>query len=372
MWYNKKMKEGTPDYFLLTIVAILILFGLLILASVSAPFAQERFNFSFYFLIRQLIFGLLPGLILALFFFKIKIESLKKWVLILFLVNLIFLAMIFLPRLGEELGGAKRWLNLGFISFQPAEFLKLTFILYLALWLEKREEKIKKTKSFSFFLHFLIILSLVSLFLIFQPAISTLLIIILVGFLLYFLAQTPLWQNLLIFFILILIFTSLILISPYRLNRILIFFNPDLDPMGLSYQLKQSLISVGSGGILGTGLGFSKQKFGFLPQAISDSIFAIFAEEMGFILSLILIFLFLLFFWRAFKIAKESEGTFARLTAFGISSWICLQAFFNISSTIGILPIAGLPLPFISYGGSALISQLIGVGILLNISKKNL
>ena len=161
-------------------------------------------------------------------------------------------------------------------------------------------------------------------------------------------------------------------IAPYRAARLLVFLNPETDPMGMGYQLKQALIAVGSGGIFGLGLGMSVQKFGFLPQSMADSIFAIFSEETGFIGSLILIFLFLIFFWRGFKIAKKSMDQFSKLAALGISCWIILQALINIGSMIGIIPLTGVPLPFLSYGGSALVTELIGVGILLNISKNTI
>lgn len=163
---------------------------------------------------------------------------------------------------------------------------------------------------------------------------------------------------------------TLIKLAPYRAARLLVFLKPEIDPMGIGYQIKQALIAVGSGGISGLGLGMSQQRLGFLPQSISDSIFAILAEETGFIGCLILIFLFLIFLWRGFEIAKVSQNKFSQLAALGITSWITLQALTNIGSMIGILPLTGIPLPFISYGGSALVSELAGVGILLNISKQ--
>ena len=164
-------------------------------------------------------------------------------------------------------------------------------------------------------------------------------------------------------------FLLIIKIAPYRILRILVFLNPEIDPMGVGYQIKQALITIGSGKISGVGLGLSEQKFGFLPQSISDSIFAIFAEETGFLGSAILIILFLAFFWRGFKIASRQREKFPKFIAFGITFWITLQAFINIGAMIGLVPLTGIPLPFMSYGGSALISELIGLGILLNISK---
>jgi cell division protein FtsW len=202
-----------------------------------------------------------------------------------------------------------------------------------------------------------------------QPDVSTLGIIFATALTMFFLSKTPIWQTLLILALAILIFIPLIQAAPYRFFRILTFLNPDFDPLGVGYQIKQALIAIGSGRIFGMGLGLSQQKFGVLPQSFSDTIFAILAEETGFLGSLFLIFLYLMFFWRSFKIGKEKKEEFEKLLAFGISFWICLQAFINIGAMIKILPLSGIPLPFLSYGGSHLISEMIAVGILLNISK---
>ncbi len=364
-----------PDYILIGMVIILIILGILILASVSAPLSQQKFGNTYYFLNHQLLFGLLPGLILAILVFKTRLDFLKKWSLILLLINLFLLSLVFLPKIGISARGAARWIALGPISFQPSEFLKLTSILYFAAWLTGRTPSKKfggglTKKNFAqTFVVFLIVIGLVSLFLIFQPDISTLGIIALVATLMYFLAETPLWHSILFVLIGAGGLLTLIKLVPYRAARLLVFLKPEIDPMGIGYQIKQVLIAVGSGGISGLGLGMSQLRLGFLPQSISDSIFAILAEETGFIGCLILIFLFLIFLWRGFEVAKVSQNKFSQLTALGITSWITLQALINIGSMIGVLPLSGIPLPFISYGGSALVSELIGVGILLNISK---
>jgi cell division protein FtsW len=369
------MKKGQPDYVLAGVVVFLVVLGILILASISASLSLEKFGTTYYFLNHQLLWGIIPGLFLAFLAFKIRLSLLKKWAPALLLVNLALLAMVFLPKIGFGIEGAARWINLGPISFQPSEFLKLTFVLYLAAWLTSRtpQQQAKgrrPEKRFSqTLIAFLIVIVIISLLLIFQPDISTLGVIVLVATLIYFLANTPLWHSILITLISAGSLFGLIKLAPYRAARLLVFLKPETDPMGIGYQIKQALIAVGSGGIFGLGLGMSRQKFGFLPQSISDSIFAIFAEETGFVGSLILISLFLIFLWRGFKISKERTDKFSQLAALGITSWIVIQGFVNVGAMIGILPLTGIPLPFISYGGSAIISELIGVGILLNISK---
>lgn len=371
------MKTQHLDYILVTISVILGILGVLIISSVSAPFSQERFGQTFYYLKRQILFGFLPGIILGFLFFKISLKFLKKITLPLFLINLIFLGMVFIPHLGVSIGGATRWISFGPISFQPSELLKLTFVLYLAAWLAKKGlfTVKKKGKHHGWMgarvslIAFFIILGLISLFLIFQPDVSTLILIIAIAILMYFSAKTPFWYTIIIVLIIAGGFLILMRLAPYRVERLLVFLNPEIDPMGIGYQSKQALITVGSGGIFGLGLGMSLQKFGFLPHPIADSIFAIFAEETGFIGSLILILLFLIFFWRGYKISKKSPDKFSQLITLGITSWIVLQAFLHIGSMIGLLPLTGIPLPFISYGASHLVVELAGVGILLNISK---
>jgi len=379
---NKK-----PDIFLLGVSAVLVVLGILILASVSASYSEEKFGTTYYFLKHQVVWGLLPGLILGFLAFRIKLEFIKKWIPLALLGNLILMGMVFLPKIGSTYGGASRWIHLGFISLQPAEFLKLTFILYLALWLANRTSRQKpegkkslyKTDKYDVglienklsktFFSFLVVMGLISFFLILQPDISTLGVILIIAALMYFIAGTPLWHCLVIIVGGAIGLLGIVKLAPYRLNRILVFLDPQKDPMGIGYHIKQAMIAVGSGGIFGKGLGMSHQKFGFLPESISDSIFAIFAEETGFVGALILIILFSLFLWRGIYIIKNSPDRFQKFSAVGITVWITFQAFANIGAMIRILPLGGIPLTFISYGGSALIAELIGVGILLNISK---
>jgi cell division protein FtsW len=365
-----------PDYTLLGTTIALLVIGILVLANVSAPISLERFGTTYYFLNHQLLFGLLPGIILGFLVFRMRLDLLKKISPSLLLLNLFLLMAVFLPGIGFKSGGAARWIGWGAFSFQPSEFLKLTFILYLAAWLASRvssrktDEKYLKSVHGQTFLAFLIVIAIIILLLYLQPDISTLGVILLVAILMYFLAKMPIWQICLMFLSGLGLLFAFVKLAPYRLNRFLVFFNPTIDPMGIGYQLKQAEIAVGSGGVSGLGLGMSHFKFGLLPQTISDSIFAVFAEETGFIGSAILILLFLIFLWRGLRIGRLCQDNFARLTAWGITGWICLQGFINIAAMIGILPLTGIPLPLISYGGSALVVQLVAIGVLLNISKQ--
>ena len=360
------MKKYHFDYYLFCAVAALVILGILVLASISAASSQANFGKTTYYLFHQIIYGLVPGLIFGFVAFKIKLSFLKKLAWPFILASLVLMALVFIPGLGIIARGAPRWLNLGIVSFQPSEFLKITFILYLAAWLASPH---RKGWMFTLF-PFLVVIGVIAFLLTEQSDVSTLGLIVFVAILVYFAAGNPLWHTILVILITIGGLLGLVKISPYRMMRLKVLLGLVKDPMGIGYQIKQALITVGSGGIFGLGLDMSSQKFGFLPQTMSDSIFAIFSEETGFIGSAILILIFLFFLWRTIRIAKISKDKFSQLLVVGISSWICLQAFINIGSMIGILPLTGIPLPFISYGGSHMVVELIGVGILLNISKK--
>ena len=371
------MKTRSPDYPLIVILFLLIILSTLILSSVSAVFSQEKYGYPTYFLFHQIAYGLAIGIFLGFLAYKLPLSFFRKAAFVLFIANLIMLGLVFIPKFGLQSGGASRWVGVGTMSFQPAEFLKVNFILYLAAWLasltELSSSRQKKAKKHNIILGaFFVIMAILSFFLILQPNVGTLGILFGIALLMYFAAGTPLWH--IIFMVASGVATILVLIKikPYIFSRFLVFLNPEIDPLGIGYQLKQSLIAVGSGGILGLGLGFSRQKFGFVPQSIGDSIFAIFAEEAGFIGASILIILFLALLWRGLAIAKRSPDKFSQLVALGITSWITIQAFVNIGVTIGILPLTGVPLPFVSYGGSHIIAELIGIGILLNISKHSI
>jgi len=362
-------KTTGPDRILLGTVVALVLLGLVILASASVVISQERFQESYYFLRHQVIYGAILGIIFAWIAYKIPFKWWEKLSLPILLLGFLLLILVFVPDIGYGRGGASRWIQIADISLQPSEIAKLGFILYLAAWLKHKEKKFSRISES--LLPFLFISGLLGFFLILQPDIGTLGIISITGAAIYFLSGAPLRHMGIIMGSGVALFLVLLKIAPYRANRITAFFNPQIDPLGISYQINQALIAIGSGGFLGFGLGHSRQKYNFLPEPISDSIFAIWSEEAGFIGAVILISLFLLFIWRGFKISLSSRDPFSRLAGAGITTWIGLQAFINIGSISGLMPLTGMPLPFVSYGGSALIISLVGVAILLRISKEN-
>ena len=375
--------EKSPDYILASIAVFLILLGILLISGISASFSQKEFGSPISILYHQILYGLIPGLILGIIAFKLPLSFLKRISPALFGISLLGVGLVFFPKIGLSAGGASRWLNLGPFSFQPSEFLKLITIIYFAAWLSSKATQGKRSNlgkiilkkaspksSLPILVSFLVIIGLISFLLSLQPDISTSLVIIAVAGIMYFsAAETPLWHIIFSIFLGAGALFSLIKIAPYRMARLLVFLNPGIDPLGKGYQIKQSLISIGSGGIFGKGLGLSLQKFGLLPKAMSDSIFAIFGEEAGFIGSSLLVILFLLFLWRGIKSAKRSQNEFSRLLTIGITYWIIIQGLVNIGSMVGVLPLTGIPLPFISYGGSHLVVELTGMGILLNLSR---
>lgn len=363
------MKSGKPDKILLFCIFTLIAFGLIMIASAGVAYSQARFGDQYYFFKRQLVYGILPGMLIFYFFQKISYTYWKKVAVPFFLVSLVFLVLVFIPDVGLNMYGANRWIQLGPISFQPSEMAKLAVILYLASWMQSKGRR-KIEDFFEGFLPFLGILALIAFLLIKQPDMGTLGIISLVMLSIYFSAGAKI-SHLLGLIILGMLSTAILIrIESYRLSRFLIFLNPELDPQGIGYQINQALLAIGSGGIFGLGLGHSRQKFNYLPEPVGDSIFAVIGEELGMLGAMALIVIFLLLFFRGIKIAKNAPDDFGKLIGIGISSWIILQTFINISAITSLIPLTGVPLPFISYGGTSLVFLLAGMGILLNISKQ--
>ncbi len=358
--------EKRIDYTLTTIITVLLFLGFLVLFSVSASAGKESFEDSFYYVKHQLFFGFLPGIIIGLFFYLVGEKKLKKMSLLLFLGNLAFSAAVFLPSFGREIGGARRWLSFGGYSLQPAEFLKITLPLYLATWLEKQ-----KRKDLITIVCLILVLTPVSIILIKQRDLSSLTLLLFLAFCIYFLSEAPFPHLVGLAGLSGIVVLLLINFTPYRLARFLVFLNPDTDPMGTGYQIKQSQIAIGSGGIWGKGFGLSEQKFGYLPNVVSDTIFPAFCEEAGFIGAFILVFLFLLLLTRVILRASSIKDQFSKALSITLTAGIILQAFLNMAAMSGLVPLTGIPLPFFSYGGTHLAVEIASCGIILNLLKNS-
>lgn len=354
------------DYFLGLMVFILSFWGLAAVFSSSIVISFEKFGHNYYYFYHQLI-SLAIGLIIWLIFSQLDYRFWKEKAIYLMAGVLILMLLVFAPVIGTKIGGAHRWLDLRITLFQPSEFFKLIFIIYLAVWLEKRKEKIGNLVGFG---PFLIFLGLISLLMILQPDMGTLMVILGIAFIMVFIAGANLKHLVATVLIGIIALSFLIKIEPYRAKRLEVFLNPTTQTQGAAYHINQSLLAVGSGGLFGLGFGQSRQKYLYLPQAHSDSIFAIIAEEMGFVRILLFLLIFVMIFYRGFKIAKMAPDIFSRLIAVGITSWIAIQMIVNIGAILGVLPLTGIPLPFVSYGGTALVANLAAIGILMNISKQ--
>ena len=364
--------EHQPDFIFLGALFLICFLGLLMLSSASSVQSFQQHGSSYYFVKRQFFRGLLPGLLLFFIFSRLNLNFLKKYSFWFLIGSLVLLVAVFIPGLGVASGQTKSWLKFGALSFQPSEILKLSFIIYLAAWLENKSHSLEMKNLRYTLLPFLFLLGVITLLIMAQPDLGTFLIIMAIAGIVYFAANAP-WRHLvgILGAFLIIVFLA-VQIAPYRLSRITTFLNPAIDPQGTGYQIQQAKLAIGSGGLFGLGIGKSRQKFNYLPEVKGDSIFAVIAEEMGFIFSLLLLLLFLTIMLRGFKIARASPDNFSSLLAIGIIGWFSFQAFINIGAMVGALPLTGIPLPFISYGGTALTISLVAGGILTKISKQTI
>lgn len=353
----------------MVLLGILIVFGLIVLASASSVQGYQEFGDSYYYLKHQLLYGLVLGGIAFYIMSKIEYHYWRQYAFPIAVVTIILLLIVFVPGIGVERLGAKRWIDLGGFSFQPSEVVKLSFIIYLAAWLEKRGRQVEDV-SYGFFAFLSMLGALVLLIAIAQKDLSTTIVIAVISIVMYYVAGAP-WKHLGYIFLggIASIFT-LIKIAPFRTARFTVFLDPAADPQGIGYHVNQALLAIGSGGVFGLGLGHSRQKFNYLPEVMSDSIYAIVAEEMGFVVAAGLVVLYLALVVRSLQIAKRAPDDFGRYLAVGIVTWVGFQAFINIGAMLSILPLTGIPLPFVSYGSSSVIMLFAAMGLLVNISKK--
>lgn len=370
-WLNKLIsssdKQGEPDKGLFIIAGAIIIFGLVMLSSASSVIAYNTYHDSYYFFKHQL-FGLVLGLAAAWFFSRVDYKIWRQYALWMLIASIGLLVLVFIPGLSAGWGSSRSWINIFGFSLQPAEFVKITFLLYLAAWLEGRKKKLNEiSRGFG---PFMVILGIIALLMLLQPDVGTLTIIALASLVVYFIGGGRLKHIISIILLGLAALVIMMNIYPYQANRFKCMLNPAYSPKEYCYQVNQSLIAVGSAGFLGRGLGASRQKFLYLPEAENDAIFSIISEETGFIFSVGLILLYLALFYRGFIIAREAPDDFGKILAMGIVSWIVMQALINIGGMVNMMPMTGVPLPMISYGGSAMLAALASIGILLNISRQ--
>lgn len=350
--------------FLLTIITLLLLIGFIFIYSSSSVFALEKFANATYFVKKQLL-GLFLGLIGLVVIRSIPLAFLKRMSVWFFFGSLFLTALTLIPSFAQHVHGSSRWLKILGTAFQPSELLKLSLIMYVAYYLTKR-----KNAAPSFlhgFLPLMLILGLTGLILLRQPDFGLTVTLITTVCALLFIDQFH--MKYLGFTLLACIPAVILLIcmKAYRLKRILTFLDPWADPQGAGFQIIQSLIAIGSGGLFGLGIGQSKQKFFYLPMQHTDFIFSIIAEETGLVGATLLIMLYILFMYFGLRIAMHLTDQFSRLTMFGITILISLQAIINICVATGLAPTKGIGLPFVSYGNTALICQLVMVGLIINL-----
>jgi cell division protein FtsW len=361
------MKKKRVDRFFLTVVILLIVVGVAMFISASLGILSKNQHTFYSVLISQLVLGLGFGIAGMIFCLKVSYKFWRKYSFFIFLLSIILTALVFVPGLGFHHGGADRWLTFGPISFQPSEILKFGFIIYFSAWLSWAKNKVQ---DFKFgILPLSIMLTIIAVILFKQPDTKNFILIAITGISMLFISGVP-WKYILgIGLVSIIVLGGLVFFTPYLKDRLNTFIDPGADPQGSSYQLQQSLIAIGSGGIFGRGFGQSIQKFSYLPEPQGDSIFAVIGEELGFIGSVSIIFLYVLFVLRGLHIANRSPDLFSRLLVSGIVILITAQSFMNIASIIGVFPLTGVPLVFMSHGGTSLMIDLMTIGIVLQISK---
>lgn len=358
------MKGTTNSIFL--IIAILVSIGVVMIYSTSAIYAYEKMGDSLYFLKRHLIY-LIIGLCMMLVMMGIDINTLKKMSKPVMVLSVAVLVLVLIPHIGSQAAGARRWFKFGFINFQPSEFTKVAMILYIADLISRKGDAVK---NFLYgYLPPVMVLGLVVGLILLEPDLGTAIAISVIVFIMLFVSGARLHHIFLSFLASLPALYLLMFSVPYRRKRITAFLNPWADKRGTGFQIIQSFIALGSGGLFGVGLGQSRQKLFYLPASHTDFIFSIIGEELGFVGAASVVILFMLFVWQGMRVVFKAEYTFERLLSLGVVSLIALEAIINIGVSAGVLPTKGLPLPFISYGGSGLIFHFMAIGMLLNVAK---
>ena len=356
------------DLLLLFGVVIITIFGLVMIYSASYVWAEYKFNNSYKFVITQGIF-LIVSYIIMMILINIDYKKYLDKANIIFSVCFLLLILVLIPGIGSVRNGSRSWFGIGGFGVQPSEFAKLGMIIFTSKYLSNNEKELKKIKSGV--LPILIILMLLFGLIMLQPDFGTGVVLVMTIIGLLFISGVNMSFFVKIGILGLLGVVGLIIVAPYRLERVISFINPWSDPLGSGFQIIQSLYAIGPGGLLGMGLGKSIQKHFYLPEPQTDFIFSIISEEFGFLGVLIVSSLFILIIYRGFRISKNCEDKFGKYLAFGITFGLSFQTILNLMVVVGLIPVTGVTLPFLSYGGSSLIITMISISILLNISKYN-
>jgi cell division protein FtsW len=355
------------DIPLLVLCTSLLLFGLILLTSASAPVGLDRFGDSYFFIKRQLLYGVIPGLVLFFVALRLRVEQIERVTLPVFGFVIFLMLLVFVPGIGSSFDtGNRSWITLFGFSLQPSEILKLALILFSAWYLSRKKNLTQFEEGF---FPSLCVLSIPLVLVIAQSDIGTASVLFVIIVSLLFFAGSRLSHIGFLCLIGLVGIGVLIAVAPYRVARFTTFLHPELDPQGQGYHINQAYLAIGSGGLFGRGLGHSLQKFQYLPEVHADSIFAVLAEEMGFIFCVLFLVLLISIIIRMFQVARLQQSRFASLSIAGIATWIATQSFLNIGAIVGLLPLTGVPLPFVSHGGTALMTMMAGVGIVLSFSK---
>ncbi len=361
------MRSETVEKVLLGVTLTLLAFGLIMIASGGALYAATRFESTWFFVQRQAIAAAIG--IGALFILRrIDYHVWQRVATVVMLIATVLLIALLIPGVAQEVYGAKRWLTVGPLSLQPAELMKVALIFYLAALFAAR---IKAVRDFyEGLLPFTFVVGGVGFLLVLQPDVGTLCVMAVIAGTMFFVAGARIQHIAILIGAGLAALAALIALAPYRLQRFMTFLDPAADPQGAGYQVLQGLIAIGAGGVVGRGLGHGLQKFHYLPEPVGDSIFAVIAEEWGFVGTVAFLGLFALFAYCGYTAARRAPDMFGRLVAVGITTWIMVQAFFNIAAMTALMPLTGIPLPLISYGSTALVVTLAAIGILLNIARQ--
>lgn len=355
------------DRVFLGLIIALVTIGIIMFTSASLGILAKNETKFYGVIFSQFLLGLGGGLIMLYITFRIPYKFWRQYSLPLFIASIILTMLVFVPHVGFAHGGARRWISVLGVSFQPVEFLKIGFIIYFSAWLSWAKGRVRDAR-FSV-LPLFVLLGIIGLVLLRQPDTKSVILITITAMVMLFVSGMP-WKYILgIIGVSFLAFAILVAFKPYLRERVMTFMDPSRDSSGSSYQLQQSLIAAGSGGLFGRGLGQSIQKFNYLPEPQGDSIFAVVGEELGFVGCAALICLFVAFALRGYRIGYYAPDPFAKLLVIGIITIITAQSFMNMASIIGVFPLTGVPLVFMSQGGTALLLSLGMVGIVINISR---